>query len=158
VRPENGDDLGHLDTEPDPERGGLRLRKRPDGGCIHLGPDGCTVYENRPAACRGFDCRAFAVVDILPRWETPDGDIKAPPVWVFDDVRSQSDRIHLETLKLAAREYIRANPNWSVDGAMQAAARNHLAHRAAAARLVTGLDELPRVEEHRRRRVGLGAD
>lgn len=32
------------------------LRQRPDGSCIHLGPGGCEVYENRPAICRAFDC------------------------------------------------------------------------------------------------------
>ena len=25
--------------------------------CVFLGPRGCTVYSNRPAMCRAFDCR-----------------------------------------------------------------------------------------------------
>jgi Fe-S-cluster containining protein len=44
------------------ERGGavttkLILRRREDGACAYLGPDGCTIYENRPISCREFDCR-----------------------------------------------------------------------------------------------------
>ena len=35
------------------------IRQEADGWCSHLArPDGgCTVYEARPATCRGFDCR-----------------------------------------------------------------------------------------------------
>ena len=25
--------------------------------CVFLGPKGCTVYEDRPAVCRNYDCR-----------------------------------------------------------------------------------------------------
>jgi Fe-S-cluster containining protein len=36
-----------------------RIRKRPDGHCTHQHPDtgGCTIYDERPAPCRGYDCR-----------------------------------------------------------------------------------------------------
>jgi len=33
------------------------LRRRSDGACVYLGPDGCTIYERRPHVCRIFDCR-----------------------------------------------------------------------------------------------------
>ena len=35
------------------------IRKKPDGYCIHheVSTGGCGVYENRPAACRIYDCR-----------------------------------------------------------------------------------------------------
>lgn len=33
------------------------LKQKANGECIHLGSDGCTVYENAPAVCRSFDCR-----------------------------------------------------------------------------------------------------
>ncbi len=34
---------------------GLRLRRRPDStACIHLTPDGCGIYADRPAACRYY--------------------------------------------------------------------------------------------------------
>lgn len=35
---------------------GLILTRRPNGDCVHLGPDGCTVYPNHPIVCRAFDC------------------------------------------------------------------------------------------------------
>jgi len=67
--------LPHLLTERDAD-GELVLRQRADGACIHLGERGCTVYEQRPAVCRSFDCRAFAAMGIVercgPNQETPD--------------------------------------------------------------------------------------
>lgn len=33
------------------------LKHKPDGTCIHLGVDGCSVYENRPEVYRSYDCR-----------------------------------------------------------------------------------------------------
>ena len=35
------------------------IRKRDDEYCVHNDPQtrGCTVYEQRPATCRSFDCR-----------------------------------------------------------------------------------------------------
>lgn len=36
-----------------------RIRQREDGYCVHSDPDGrfCQVYAQRPAVCRGYDCR-----------------------------------------------------------------------------------------------------
>lgn len=36
-----------------------RIRRRPDGYCVHneAGGCACAVYANRPAICRGYDCR-----------------------------------------------------------------------------------------------------
>jgi hypothetical protein len=34
------------------------VAQRPDGCCVHLGDDRrCTVYDQRPVPCRGYDCR-----------------------------------------------------------------------------------------------------
>jgi Fe-S-cluster containining protein len=30
------------------------LKKREDGACVYLGPDGCGVYERRPKVCQDF--------------------------------------------------------------------------------------------------------
>lgn len=38
-------------------RPAMRLTQKPNGDCAHLGPDGCTVYDQRPRTCRIFDCR-----------------------------------------------------------------------------------------------------
>ena len=69
--------LPHLLTEQNAD-GELVLQRRADGACIHLGERGYTIYEQRPAVCRSFDCPAFAVMGIvehcapghqLPNWE-----------------------------------------------------------------------------------------
>jgi len=38
------------------------LQVGPDLRCFHLDPDTlrCTIYDDRPAACRAFDCRGGA--------------------------------------------------------------------------------------------------
>lgn len=32
------------------------LRHNPDGSCVYLKDGKCSIYELRPACCRGFDC------------------------------------------------------------------------------------------------------
>jgi len=32
------------------------LEHRENGDCVYLGEGGCTIYERRPAMCRGFSC------------------------------------------------------------------------------------------------------
>ena len=76
---ERPEDLPYLLTEPDPE-GGLRLQHRSDGGCIHLGDNGCTIYEHRPNACRMYDCRIFTLFGVLDGM----GGGRHTPMWVFD--------------------------------------------------------------------------
>jgi Fe-S-cluster containining protein len=56
--------LAHLRTERSPD-GELVLQRGSDGACIHLGVQGCTVYEQRPAVCRTFDCRIFAAMGLV---------------------------------------------------------------------------------------------
>ena len=56
--------LPHLLTERNCD-GDLVLRRRPDGGCVHLGEQGCTVYQYRPSVCRTFDCRAFSAMGLV---------------------------------------------------------------------------------------------
>jgi Fe-S-cluster containining protein len=41
------------------------LATTPDGACVYLGPEGCTIYDRRPLLCRSFDCRKHYL--ILPR-------------------------------------------------------------------------------------------
>ena len=40
------------------DRERIKLREKPDGGCIYLSPtgDACLVYEDRPHQCRIMDC------------------------------------------------------------------------------------------------------
>lgn len=41
------------------------LKNRPNGDCSHLGPAGCTIYDQRPEVCRAYDCRKQ--FKIMPR-------------------------------------------------------------------------------------------
>lgn len=35
------------------------LDHQPNGDCIYLGEDGCTIWGRHPKVCRVFDCAAF---------------------------------------------------------------------------------------------------
>jgi Putative zinc- or iron-chelating domain len=71
--------LAHLLTERSPN-GELVLQRRSDGACVHLGERGCTVYEQRPAVCRTFDCRVFAAMGLVercgPSHQTPGAGVR----------------------------------------------------------------------------------
>ncbi|MSP62309.1 MAG: YkgJ family cysteine cluster protein [Myxococcales bacterium] len=61
------------------------IRHEPDGYCTHIerGSLGCSIYHDRPAACRGFDCRGDARVWIdfenrIPA-PMPDGLVRPRP-------------------------------------------------------------------------------
>lgn len=38
-------------------KGQLRLAANPDGDCVYLLSDGCSIYNRRPDQCKRFDCR-----------------------------------------------------------------------------------------------------
>ena len=63
LHPERGDDVTAYELEPqwfvNPTTG-LRdriLKHKPDGSCIYLGDNGCTIHDRAPVVCREFDCR-----------------------------------------------------------------------------------------------------
>jgi Fe-S-cluster containining protein len=33
------------------------LKRQPNGDCVYLGPEGCTIHDRAPVICRMFDCR-----------------------------------------------------------------------------------------------------
>jgi uncharacterized protein len=70
--------LPHLLTEWNRD-GELVLQRRADGACVHLGEQGRTVYEHRPAVCRAFDCRVFAAMGLVEHC----GPDHQPPDWEF---------------------------------------------------------------------------
>jgi hypothetical protein len=57
---ERPEDLAYLATEPDPE-GGLRLRKRSDGACIHLGSRGIVLWRAAGTIAASLRCLAWAM-------------------------------------------------------------------------------------------------
>lgn len=89
--------LPYLRTERRDD-GVLYLQKNPDGSCVHLGPDGCMVYEHRPHACRHYDCRMFALSGIHDSY---DNDHK-PPVWIFEPQTDES-RAYYAAMQLLGR-------------------------------------------------------
>ena len=90
---ERAEDLAHLDLVK--RDGGWFLRRQADGACVHLGPNGCTVYQHRPAACRTYDCRVFALTGVLDGYS---GD-HAQPAWVFEP-RTLKSRVHYAVWRL----------------------------------------------------------
>lgn len=63
LHPELGDIAASYQTQsavnPITGREGLALKHKPEGGCIYLGEEGCTIHDRAPAICREFDCRRF---------------------------------------------------------------------------------------------------
>lgn len=63
--------------------GRMVLQKRADGACIYLDSDNrCSVYHERPAVCRLYDCRLWAIVGVTPVGD-PDWAARIDS-WVFD--------------------------------------------------------------------------
>ena len=52
LHPEQGDDPTQYEITKD-----FVLLNKPDGSCIYLGKNGCTIYNRRPFLCRFYDCR-----------------------------------------------------------------------------------------------------
>ena len=108
--------LPHLLTERDAD-GELVLRQRADGACIHLGERGCTVYEQRPAVCRSFDCRAFAAMGIVERC----GPTTRPRLGVHREInqgRAETAFV-AEVHPRAARPHVRLSPGRPVSLCMR---------------------------------------
>lgn len=60
--PEKGDDVSSYQTAMCYTPGKvpyLILDRHPNGDCVYLGPDGCTIHDRAPWTCRTFDCRAL---------------------------------------------------------------------------------------------------
>jgi Fe-S-cluster containining protein len=98
--------------------GTRRLRKNPDGSCVHLVDGSCTVYAFRPLTCRVFDCRDNAVTscvtlaqsvpitEAILRWRP---ELKTPEdCETFARIHDKARELHrreptLHALQLAAR-------------------------------------------------------
>ena len=69
LHPEKGDDPSLYQTrEVDHPLTGkkvLMIDHKADGSCVHLGAEGCTVYDKRPVICRMYDCRKILLT--MPR-------------------------------------------------------------------------------------------
>jgi hypothetical protein len=49
-------------TEPHPfVQGALMLAHKPNGECVYLNKDGCSIHDHAPSLCRIADCRSLAL-------------------------------------------------------------------------------------------------
>jgi Fe-S-cluster containining protein len=101
---ESVDELSqHLDVVRDEH--GYFLRRRDDGACMHLGPEGCTVYAHRPRACRAFDCRIFALPGNGASFPISEDGKHTTPSWEFD-IRSERDAVIRDAFLLGAAPWL----------------------------------------------------
>jgi hypothetical protein len=62
VRLEGKDSSFEYQTEPHPYlSGALMLAHKPNGECIYLANNGCSIHDHAPTLCRIADCRSLAV-------------------------------------------------------------------------------------------------
>ena len=55
------DDPSQYQTKPHQHMtGALMLAHAPNGDCVYLGPQGCTIHATKPLMCRQMDCRLLA--------------------------------------------------------------------------------------------------
>ncbi|MGD0108250.1 MAG: YkgJ family cysteine cluster protein [Rhodopila sp.] len=80
--------LAHLGLVPD-ELGDMQLRHADTGACVHLGPQGCTVYEHRPTICRSYDCRMIGFFSLA----IDHGNGHQEPNWEFGMVTAEDKAI-----------------------------------------------------------------
>lgn len=81
--------------------GQLLLGHLPNGACPMLIHEQCSIYADRPLACRTYDCRIFAAADVYP--DGPQQEIaERARTWSFK-YRDDSDRAYHQAVKNAAR-------------------------------------------------------
>lgn len=62
ILPDHGDDPKRYahDIIVSPGQGPIAILKhKPNGDCVYLGSNGCTIHGNAPFLCRVFDCRQW---------------------------------------------------------------------------------------------------
>jgi hypothetical protein len=105
---ESPSSLAHLDLEPYPAGGAgdpMRVRKRDDGACVHLGEHGCTVWQYRPTVCRLYDCRVYSMLGVPDRFAGG----RRNPDWQFARGDPEDQAFHAG-LGNAAQDFLAAYP------------------------------------------------
>jgi len=62
ILPEKGDDPSQYQTATCHTPGKapyMILDRNPNGACVYLDADACTIWDRAPWACREFDCRTM---------------------------------------------------------------------------------------------------
>lgn len=89
----------HERTEAD----GLVLKKQANGDCHYLIDNKCSIYEQRPQACRVYDCR-FRLLIGLMHDEHP-AMVEALDQWLPIRVATAEDKAILKEAKRQADEH-----------------------------------------------------
>ncbi|MDP2013962.1 MAG: YkgJ family cysteine cluster protein [Actinomycetota bacterium] len=76
------------------------------GHCPMFGETGCSIYEDRPQACRAYDCRIFTATDIDVGADGHDEIASRAQQWQFE--MDAEGEIALAAVRAAA-EYVTAN-------------------------------------------------
>jgi Fe-S-cluster containining protein len=99
--------------------GRQRLKMKEDGSCIYLSDRGCSIYEQRPIACRHFDCRDFAMTGIQP--SDKNGNISAvgmASVRMAEQTltaKRRKDHVMLGAIRMAAFEFANKTKNHTAE-------------------------------------------
>ena len=107
IGPEETETLAAIPPEllfpaPRMPRGHVLLGYDERGRCPMLGDRGCSIYEQRPRACRVYDCRVFAAAGVMPREAEKAGIAQRARRWRFapGDAHGQREQ---EAVRRAAR-------------------------------------------------------
>ena len=60
LSPEESEDFPEAVTHPEKPQF-MVLPKKPDGTCVYLIQEECSIYGRRPSGCRSYDCRSILV-------------------------------------------------------------------------------------------------
>lgn len=91
---------------------GWVLPQRPDGSCVHLIDDRCSIYERRPLACRIFDCRMAALLQVM---SSDPVMVEATQQWKQPELDKKKDRVALMALKLAGLQAMKfSDAYWEI--------------------------------------------
>jgi Fe-S-cluster containining protein len=107
ISPDEASALAHIAPAllfPAPGRPGFKvLGFDGRGHCPMLVDDRCSIYEDRPRACRTFDCRVFAAAGLEPDEAGKEALTRRIRRWRFTYADGAARRQHDELLEDAAR-------------------------------------------------------
>lgn len=96
-----------------------RVLKDSNGTCVHLTGKGCSVYEDRPATCRVFDCRQRLVANVADKHTRP-----MVLQWDTAEWFTPENDIYIQAVRMAARNYAKQRPDAGVAETTQYAITN----------------------------------
>jgi Fe-S-cluster containining protein len=92
------------------------------GHCPMLIDGACTIYDDRPRACRTYDCRIFAAAGVEPDDDKP-AIARRARRWRFAYPTDQ-DRLDQEAVRAAA-QFVREHPDARTEGDTPTNATRH---------------------------------